>query len=214
MKKLSFLTAALVLLLTANCNNGTNANVTNSSDDAASDGTTANLAQVPDTMEMGKIYFVNLKEGELPVMTGLSLYGNRCGGDDINYKPFATEGIRSVFELNEWIEFNPEANAGTSIKVMVFKHNADQGFYQKNTLNDETPGYILECDLNKEPDAEETDSWGSFYLHPEEVEPGYYDFVFLCNNKVFATMLTRFYKVDELSDKSDSELEKLMKERP
>ena len=42
--------------------------------------------------------------------------------------------------------------------------------------------------------------------------PGYYDFVFLYKNKVFATMLTKFYKPDELLNKSDAELEKLMKQ--
>ena len=79
----------------------------------------------------------------------------------------------------------------------------------QNSLDDETPGYIQECDLNKDPD-EETQHWGSFYLHPEEVNPGYFDFVFIYNNQVFATMLTRFFRVDEIVDKSDSELEKLM----
>ena len=83
----------------------------------------------------------------------------------------------------------------------------------KNTLNDETPDYIQELDIKIEPDAEETSNWGSFYLHPEEVEPGYYDFVFIYDNKVFAIMLTRFYKVNELYEKADSDLEKLMKER-
>ena len=39
-----------------------------------------------------------------------------------------------------------------------------------------------------------------------------YDFVFIYKNKVFATMLTKFYKPDELLDKPDSELEKLMKD--
>ena len=133
MKKLSFLTAALVLLLTANCNNGTNANVTNSSDDAASDGTTANLAQVPDTMEMGKLYFVNLKEGELPVMTGLSLYGNRCGGDDINYKPFATEGIRSVFELNEWIAVRLDTDTNSGLSAVIVPHQKDLAAFSDNS---------------------------------------------------------------------------------
>ena len=193
MKKLLFLTAVLALFLTA------------------SNGSAAYAAE--DSMELGKLYFVNLKEGEQPIMTGLSLFGNRCGTKDFNTKPFAAEGIRAVFELDEWIEFYPQTNAGTGIKVMVFKHKADQGFYPKNTLNDETPGYIQECDLNKDPEAEETSHWGSFYLHPEEVEPGYYDFVFIHGDKVFATMLTRFYKNDELHGKSDSELEKLMKER-
>jgi hypothetical protein len=171
----------------------------------------ANAAEA--SMELGKLYFVNLKEGEQPIMAGLSLAGNRCGSVDFNNKTYATEGIRSVFELDEWIEFLPQTNAKTGIKVMVFKHKADQGFYLKNTLNDETPDFIKECDLNKDPDAEENSPWGSFYLHPEEVGPGCYDFVFIYNNKVFATMLTKFFNPDELSDKTDSELEKLMKER-
>ena len=173
----------------------------------------ADISQTQDTMVLGKLCFVNLKEGEKPVMTGLSLNGNRCGSASFNNKPYAAEGIRSVFELDEWIEFHPEASAGSGIKVMVFKHKADQGFYQEKTLNDETPGYILECELNKDPD-EETNHWGSFYLHPEEVEPGFYDFVFIYNNKVIATMLTRFYKVEELYGKPDSELEELMSQNP
>ena len=203
MKRIAlFLTTVLALFSTVNCKNGAKAYATNSS----------NTTQVQDTMVLGKLYFVNLKEGEQPIMTGLSLSGNRCGTRDFNNKPFAAEGIRSVFELDEWVEFLPQTNVGTGIKVMVFKHKADQGFYQKNTLNDETPDYVQECELNKDPEADETAQWGSFYLHPEEVEPGYYDFVFVYNNKVFAIMVTRFYKPDELLDKPDSELEKLMKQ--
>ena len=156
-----------------------------------------------------KLYFVNLKEGEQPVMTALSLFGNRCGSESFNHKPYATEGIRSVFELDEWIEFHPKANA-SAIKVMVFTHKADQSFYTKNSLNDKTPGYIQECDLNKDPEQEEADSWGSFYLHPDEVSPGYYDFVFIYKNKVVATMLTHFFKTEEIYEKSDAELEELM----
>ena len=164
-----------------------------------------------DPMVLGKLYFVNIEEGEQPMMTALSLNGNRCGSELFNNKPYATEGIRSVFELDEWIEFHPQATAGSGIKVMVFTHKEDQGFYLKNHLDDETPGYVLECELNKDPD-EETNHWGSFYLHPDEVNPGCYDFVFVYDNKVFATMLTFFYQRDEISDKSDSELEKLMSE--
>ena len=201
MKRISlFFTVALALFLTVGGYNGANANAANS----------PNNTQVQDTMALGKLYFVNLKEGEQPIMTGLLLAGNRCGSNDFNNKPYATEGVRSVFELDEWVEFHPQTNATTGIKVMVFKHKADQGFYLKNTLNDETTGFVQECELNKDPEADENNHWGSFYLHPEEVDPGYYDFVFIYRNKVFATMLTKFYKPDELLDKSDSELEKLM----
>jgi len=204
MKRIAlFLIVALALFSAVGGYNGANANATNLSDNT----------QVQDTMILGKLYFVNLKEGEKPIMTGLILSGNRCGSAGFNNKPYAIEGIRSVFELDEWVEFYPQANAKTGIKVMVFKHKADHGFYQKNKLNDETPDYIQECELNKDPDAEENSQWGTFYLHPEEVNPGYYDFVFIYNNKVFATMVTKFYKPDELFEKSDSELEKLMVER-
>ena len=198
------LVAGLAALSTANYNNGTNANAANSTNNAA------NTSQIQETMVLGKLYFVNVKEGEKPIMTALSLFGNRCGSESFNHKPYAAEGIRSVFELDEWIEFYPQASAGSGIKVMVFKHQEDQGFYLKNSLNDETPGYIQELTLNKDPEGDETSLWGSFYLHPEEVEPGYYDFVFIYKNKVFATMLTHFFKPNEIYEKSDSELEKLM----
>ena len=214
MKKIALiLTAVIALFSTVGCKNGANGNATNSPDNNAGEATAANTEQVQDTMVLGKLYFVNLKEGEKPVMTALTLAGNRCGSAEFNSKPAATEGIRSFFELDEWVEFYPEASAKTGIKVMVFKHNADQGFYLNNTLNEETPGYVQQLDLNKDPDAEENAHWGSFYLHPEEVEPGLYDFVFIYDNKVFATMLSKFYKNDELSEKSDSDLEKLMTQR-
>ena len=218
------LVAGLTTLSTACFNNGAKTKTANLSDDTTinseksidgnnvANSTSANLQEVKDTMVLGKLYFVNLKEGEQPVMTALSLNGDRCGTGDFNHKPYATEGIRSVFELNEWIEFNPQATAASGINVRVFKHQADQGFYLKNSLNDETPGYVLACDLNKDPD-DETFHWGSFYLHPEEVNPGYYDFVFIYNNKVFATMLTRFFQEEEIQGKPDSELEKLMSEK-
>lgn len=202
-KNAIFLVAGLAALLTV-FNNGTNANAANSTNNAA------NTSQIQETMVLGKLYFVNVKEGEKPIMTALSLFGNRCGSESFNHKPYAAEGIRSVFELDEWIEFYPQASAGSGIKVMVFKHQEDQGFYLKSSLNDKTPGYIQELDLNKDPEGDETSLWGSFYLHPEEVEPGYYDFVFIYKNKVFAIMLTHFFKPNEIYEKSDSELEKLM----
>lgn len=57
-------------------------------------GNTANTAQVQDAMVLGKLYFVNIEEGKQPIMTGLSLNGNRCGSKDFNSKPYAAEGIR------------------------------------------------------------------------------------------------------------------------
>ena len=71
--------AVLALFSTVNCKNGTN----------GTNDVKANIAevQVQDSTVLGKLYFVNLKEGEKPVMTGLSLFGNRCGSEDFNHKP-------------------------------------------------------------------------------------------------------------------------------
>lgn len=212
MKKLSILLFAGIAAFST-FNNGVYASATSLANIIDDNYIVTNAAQIQDTMVLGKLYFVNIKEGEQPIMTALSLFGNRCGSESFNHKPYATEGIRSVFELDEWIEFYPQANAASGIKVMVFAHKEDQSFYTKNSLNNETPGYIQECELNKDPNEEETNHWGSFYLHPEEVNPGYYDFVFIYKNKVFATMLTRFYKPNEIYEKSDSELEELMSQR-
>jgi hypothetical protein len=218
MKRLAILFIAGLAVLSTSCiNRGAKTKASKSSDDATAiiDGkdAAANTTQVQDTMTLGKLCFVNLKEGEQPVMTALSLAGNRSGSSEYNSKPCATDGIRAVFELNEWVEFYPEATAESGIKVMVFRHQADPGFDLAKALNDETPGDIQECELKKDPDADETSQWGSFYLHTDEVAPGFYDFVFLYKDKVFATMLTQFFKEPALEEKSDSELDELMQKK-
>ncbi|MBQ6958412.1 MAG: hypothetical protein IJP77_07635 [Bacteroidales bacterium] len=210
MKTVAFLLAAgLAVFSAVGVNPGAYANTANPAATIA-----AYASQVQDTMVPGKLYFVNLQEGEQPILTALSLFGNRCGSESFNHKPYSTDGIRAVFELDEWIEFHPQASAASGIRVMVFIHKTDQGFYLQNPLNDETPGYILECSLNKDPDQEDDSSWGSFYLHPEEVDPGYYDFVFIYKDKVFATLLTHFFQPEEIFKKTDSALEQLMSQRP
>ena len=71
------------------------------------------ILQAQDTAVLGKLCFVNVEEGEQPVMTALRLSGNRCGSELFNNKPCSADGIRSVFELDEWIEFHPQAHAGS-----------------------------------------------------------------------------------------------------
>ncbi|MBQ2332678.1 MAG: hypothetical protein II380_01845, partial [Prevotella sp.] len=110
MKKLSILLVAGIAAFST-FNNGVYASATSLANIIDDNCIVTNAAQIQDTMVLGKLYFVNLKEGEQPIMTALSLFGNRCGSESFNHKPYATEGIRSVFELDEWIEFYPQANA-------------------------------------------------------------------------------------------------------
>ena len=169
-----------------------------------------------DTMKAGKLYFVNLKDGETPVFQGLIIRGNRAGnqegGKGINAYPYSTEKIRFIFELNEWIEFYLQSEITSGFGVWVFKHKSDQSFYLKNKLSDELSDFALYQEIRKDPEQEDDWHWGSFYLFPEQCAPGYYDFVFTSQGKVFATMITKFFKEEELYDKSYAELEKMMTE--
>ena len=184
---------------------------------------TANVAPDIDTivpagseMMAGKLYFVNLKKDEQPIMPKIILSGNRAGnleeGKGINYKPYASEGIRCIFELNEWVEFYPQSNAKSGIAVWVFEHKDNVNFYETASLSDETPGYVEYRELNEDPDEEEGArwAWGSLYVHTDYHKPGFYDFVFTYGGKIFAVMLTKFYAEEELYGKSNAELNKMM----
>ena len=207
-------------MLLASCGGSQNQNsTTDSANNSATttDGNTASnnsgnatKADAQKAMIPGKLNFVNLKDGEQPVMTALTLKGNQAGSTEWNNRKPATEGIRCIFNLNEWIEFYPVTNAEYGIKVWIIKHKDDQSYYLKNKMRDITPGFVQGGDIRKDPDAEEGSPWGSMYVNPDNAEPGYYDFVFTYEDKVFATMLTKFYKVDELDRKSDDELTDLM----
>jgi len=207
-------------MLLASCGGSQNQNsTTDSANNSATttDGSTASnnsgnatKADAQKAMIPGKLNFVNLKNGEQPVMTALTLKGNQVGSAEWNDRKPATEGIRCIFNLNEWIEFYPVTNAEYGIKVWIIKHKDDQSYYLKNKMRDITPGFVQGGDIRKDPDAEEGSPWGSMYVNPENAEPGYYDFVFTYEDKVFATMLTKFYKESELNNKSDDELTDLM----
>jgi hypothetical protein len=207
-------------MLLASCGGSQNQNsTTDSANNSATttDGSTASnnsgnatKADAQKAMIPGKLNFVNLKDGEQPVMTALTLKGNQVGSAEWNDRKPASEGIRCIFYLNEWIEFYPVTNAEYGIKVWIIKHKDDQSYYLKNKMRDITPGFVQGGDIRKDPDAEEGSPWGSMYVNPENAEPGYYDFVFTYEDKVFATMLTKFYKENELDNKSDDELTDLM----
>ena len=190
---------------------------------SSGDSAAANVAPETDTivptgsaMMAGKLYFVNLKKDEQPIMPGITIKGNRAGNQEedkgINAKPYAAEGIRCIFELDEWVEFYPQSAAKSGIAVWVFNHKDDVDFYETASLSDETPGYVEYRDLNENPDQEEGElrDWGSLYVHMDYHKPGFYDFVFTYGGKIFAVMLAKFYAVETLENKPDAELAKMM----
>ena len=161
----------------------------------------------------GKLNLIALDDRDPSVLRGVVIKGNQAGTTDgFNSKESSLTDVRCIFELNEWVYFYPDTDATYGLRVWILKHRDDQEYYNKAKFSDLDPNFANYCDLHYPEDTENPDEteWGSFYLHPEECEPGYYDFIFTYEGKAIATLLTRFYKDGELSSLSDDELEDLI----
>ena len=153
----------------------------------------------------GKLEIVTLGDS-VPVIKGVNVAGNRAGTTEFNSKMPGTDGLRCIFELNEYLEFYLDSSA-TKIKVFGFKHIEDANQYIENgRLN----GAAAHCELEKPENA--ADCWGSMYFNPDECEPGYYDLLFVSDDSLIVAMMQiKLFSAGELEDKSDDELNALMK---
>ncbi len=182
---------------------------TDSPQDSKVSDESSDVGEVLGPLEPGKLFVFPLEDGEEQVLRNVRLAGNQAGTADFNAID-PTERVRCIFMLNEWVEIYPDTDAESGLKCWVFRHKDDLAFYLDNTLSEEADGFAQMLDLNKNPD-DENSNWGSFYLNPEECEAGLYDLVFTYNDKPVGALITKFYNNDELMEKSDEELEELMK---
>ena len=181
----------------------------------ADEGASQSAAAATPAELTGKLNLINLDDRDSSVLKGIVIKGNCAGtADGINGKESSLTDVRCIFELNEWIEFYPDTDKEYALRVWILKHRDDQEYYNTAKFSDLDPNFASYCDLHYPADEDNPDeyTWGSFYLNPEECKPGYYDFVFTYEGKAIATLLTRFYNENELTVKSDAELEALMHE--
>ena len=145
-----------------------------------------------------------LQEGE-PVIRGIVLAGNRT--ENFKSADPATENIRFIFELNEWVYIYPDTDQLEGISARVAKHTGDTSIYTK--------AYIEECDFLAYTDLykpEEKDfEWGAFFINGEE-ELGFYDLVFVNNddNTPLAVIILDFFRFGELEKYSTDQLQQIM----
>ena len=223
---LCLLLAALLLVALAACGKGNDAAKPSepgqtavdpkpgNSTDGTDAQTPASQTAVPAKLT-GALSLIELDDRDPSVLRGVTISGNCAGtAEGFNSKEPSLTDVRCIFELNEWVYFYPDTDATYGLRVWILKHRDDQEYYNKAKFSDLDPNFANYCDLHYPENAEKPDEteWGSFYLHPEECEPGYYDFVFTYEGKAIATLLTRFYNENELTVKSDAELEALMHE--
>ncbi len=182
----------------------------NGGDNTSQSGNNAAAAKLT-----GKMDLIDLDDRDPSVLRGVTIKGN-CAGtvEGFNSKESSLTDVRCVFELNEWVEFYPDTDKEYALRVWVLEHRDDPEYYNTCKFSDLMPNFANYCDLHYPADEEKPDetAWGSFYLNKEECEPGDYDFVFTYEGKAIATLLTRFYNENELTVKSDAELEALMHE--
>ena len=230
MKKILALTLALLVLVSlaacGSCGSSGN-NSTNNSAATGDDQQSGNESGTGDNSQSGstaepaklsaRINLIDLDDRDPSVLRGVVIKGNCAGtgdADGFNSKESSLTDVRCIFELNEWVYFYPDTDATYGLRVWILKHRDDQEYYNTCKFSDLMPNFANYCDLHYPEDEENPDEWywGSFYLNKDECEPGYYDFVFTYEGKAIATLLTRFYNENELTVKSDAELEALMHE--
>jgi hypothetical protein len=182
---------------------------TDSPQDSKVSDESSDVGEVLGSLEPGKLFVFPREEGEDQVLRNVRLAGNRAGTSEFNEKDPA-ERVRCIFELDEWVEIYPDTDAESGLKCWTFRHKDDLAFYLDNILSEESDGFVQVLDLNKNPD-DEASEWGSFNILSEENGAGLYDLVFTHNGKPVGALITKFYNNDELTSKSDEELEELMK---
>ncbi len=182
---------------------------------SGSGGNTGSAVTAEPAKLSGKLRLVELDDRDPSILRGVRINGLSAGSEeDINGKAPSLTDVRCIFELNEWVELYPDADRENELCVWVLRHRDDQEFYNSCAFSDEMPDLAACCELRYPADADNPDEWywGSFYLNPDDCEAGYYDFVFTCEGKAIAALLTRFYAEGALSGRSGSELEALMHE--
>ena len=163
---------------------------------------------VPEATLDGALHFIDRDDRDASVLRGVRFSGNRSGSEEFNSRPPATEGIRCVFELNEYVAALPDTDVTSGILVYVLPHREGeaQKSYETEWFSDEMPELAAVYNMEQR----EGDDWGEFYLNPEEAAPGCYDFVFVYEGKAIATLATRFCDEGQLENLTDKELEDYM----
>ncbi len=154
----------------------------------------------------GVLYQLNLAEGQNPTVRAVAISGNRAGSDLINGKDPSMEGIRFVFELNEYVAFNVDSDVKDNLMVFAVPHRTNPADYDDHFF-EAIPDNMVFLGLNA---PEEGTDWGEFCLNPDYNNEGYYDLVFTDGIHPVAMVLTRFYKEGQVENISDEKLEQLM----
>ena len=183
------------------------------------DSGSSNTGKTAEAMIPGRLYQLNLKDGEKPVIKGVTLDGGSAGAyrnsddpsDWINGRPLSDKDIRCIFETQEWISIIIDSDKTAGLSAYIIEHRDDPADYVDSfiaALSDNVP----KTDLIKPDDPDDVwGYWGEMYMSSDDWKAGDYDLVFTDGLKPVARVLLKIYNDTELSGKSDDELNSIMK---
>jgi len=141
-------------------------------------------------------------------ITGLQLAGNRSGGEETNRRGPRTEGIRFLFELNEWIEVTApyEGTIGGEVRARILPHRPLDEYPKGGGVLD----LDFAADLGWPADDGEAILAGETYVNSEDWESGDYDLLFADADGILAYTVLRLVPEDELKKMTDADLAERM----
>lgn len=217
MKKLLALALAALLLLIPACkpaagNEQTGDNSGVRTYDPASQTEHPYLVAKKNQLRFGEVTV--FKDNRGFALKGLCLNGNQVGSEDDpelvrNDKPAELNGVRCIFELNEWITFRLTYGydgGAAKLGVWMFPHR-DLGVYGRlDTMENTT--YFAEYELPYETYPEPLED--EFCIAPENAEPGAYDLLFTIDGNIIGGMLITLVSEHTLGGMTAEQLQKLL----
>ena len=163
----------------------------------------------------GVLYQLNLEEGKEPVVKGVALAGNQAGSS-INEKEPSVEGLRFVFNRQEWITIKVDS----SLSADEFSSYFEEGLWAFVVPHEDNPASLdaawfegaMDIPVPYSP-LELTDdgiTWDTYVWYG--LEPGFFDLIFTYKAKPVAMVLIRIYAEDILTELPDEQLQAFMNE--
>ena len=163
----------------------------------------------------GVLYQLNLEEGKEPVVKGVALAGNQAGSS-INEKEPSVEGLRFVFNRQEWITIKVDS----PLSADEFSSYFEEGLWAFVVPHEDNPASLdaawfegaMDIPVPYSP-LELTDdgiTWDTYVWNT--FEPGFFDLIFTYKAKPVAMVLIRIYAEDVLTELSDEQLQAFMNE--
>ena len=163
----------------------------------------------------GTLYQINLEEGQVPVVKGITLEGNVAGTAALTGKDFSSENLRCAFEIGEWINIRIDTDLKADdfsayyeegLFAFIVPHMSDYSIINLEYMIDITGGPSTPSAICRQDDGKVA---ADKYI-PSEYQPGFFDLIFTYKAKPVAMVMLMGCAEGSLSQMTDRQLEEFM----